>query len=238
MPYFFQKTKKGVMMLRLLKTSVLYGVMALSAYVFADDSKDDKSPIYPGYDLCTSREVEVTDNSGKVVKGVNKATNKFKTTYKNMKIKDESGTLHKYKPVKQIKEVTVKSWSPWKGAFRIPDRDIRYVAVDIIGKQGKKAIVQQLNYEGTDKILIYNDPMESKWKTIPIARITYLEVSGFYISLNGGELFPMNGKLYKKGGFEKIFGNCEAVTSKFSSPKDREFNNFRNHLKVFLESCN
>ena len=225
-------------MLRTIKTSILCGTLIFSSFVFADDEKDDTSPIYPGYDLCASGSVEVTTNSGEVIKGVNKATNKFKTTYKNMKIKDQSGTIHKYKPIKDLKEVTVKSWSVWKGALRRPDRDIRYVTVDIIGKPGKKTMIQQLNYEGTDKIIVYNDPLKSKWKTIPVANITYLSVEGFYISLNGGGLFPIDGKLYKNGGFEKIFGNCEAVTSKFSTPKDRDFRNFRNHLKTFLDSCN
>lgn len=155
-----------------------------------------------------------------------------------MTIKDESGTLHKYKVISDLKEVTVKSWSVWKGSFRRPDRDIRYIAVDIIGKPGKKAMIQQLNYEGTEKILVYNDPSKSKWKTIPVANISYLSVEGFYISLNGGELFPMDGKLYNNGGFEKIFGNCEAVTSKFADSKDRNFKNFPNHLRTFLDSCN
>ncbi|HEX3018801.1 MAG TPA: hypothetical protein VHP36_00800 [Chitinispirillaceae bacterium] len=225
-------------MLRTIKTSVLFGMLALCGYAFADESNDETSPIYPGYDMCRSREVVVTTNSGEVIKGVNKAANKFKTTYKNLKVKDESGTVHKYKPIKNLKEVTVKSWSVWKGALRRPDRDIRYVTIDIIGKPGKKTMVQQLNYEGTDKILIYNDPLKSKWKTIPVVGITYLSVAGFYISLNGGELFPIDSKTYKKGGFEKIFGNCEAVTSKFATPKDREFDNFRNHLRTFLDSCN
>ncbi len=224
-------------MLRTIKTSILCGLLAFSVNIFADDSNDDNSPIYPGYDLCKSRNIEVITNSGEVVKGVNKATNKWKTTYKKMKLKDGSGTPHKYKVIRDLKEVTVKSWSVWKGAFRRPDRDIRYVRVDIIGKPGKKTMVQQLNYEGTDKILVYNDPLRSKWKTIPVANITYLSVDGFYVSLNGGELFPMNNKLYKDGGFEKIFGSCEAVTSRFSTPEDRNFKNFKNHLRTFLDSC-
>lgn len=56
-------------MLRTVKTSLFCGIIALCASVFADDSKEDNSPIYPGYDMCQSSTVEVTTNSGDVIKG-------------------------------------------------------------------------------------------------------------------------------------------------------------------------
>ncbi|MBN1761214.1 MAG: hypothetical protein JW863_23015 [Chitinispirillaceae bacterium] len=223
-------------MVRYLNASLLCGILALSA--FAGDDEEDNSLIYPGYDLTAAKTVEVITASGEVVKGENMAANKFGTSYKNMKVKDEAGTLHKFKLPDDVKEITAKSFSLFKGGFRKPDRDIRYVTVDVIGKSGKKTMVQQLNYEGTDKVLVYNHPGESDWNTIPMTNISYLDVEGFYISLNGGELFEMTDKEYqKKGGFEKAFGSCEAVMQKYPSKKERDFDDFDKHLKTYLDEC-
>ena len=219
-------------MVRTLKASSL----VCSVAVFCAFAGDDKSPIYPGYDLCESSAVEVITASGETIKGNNKAANKFGTSYKNMKVKDEGETIHKFKLPDDVKEITAKSFSVFKGAFRKPDRDIRYVTVDVIGKPGKKTMVQQLNYEGTDKILVYNHPGESQWKTIPMTSISFLDVDAYYISLNGGELFEMTEKQYKKGGFEKLFGSCDEVMQKYP-PKERDFDDFDKHLRTFLDAC-
>ena len=223
-------------MFRTLKASLLCGVVAFSS--FAGDDENDNSPIYPGYDLTSANSVEVITASGETIKGENKAANKFGTSYKNMKVKDEAGTVHQYKLPADVKEITANSFSAFKGgSFRKPDRSMRYVTVDVIGKPGKKTMVQQLNYEGTDKILIYNHPGESEWNTIPFTNISYLDVEGYYISLNGGELFEMTEKLYKKGGFEKLFGSCDAVMKKYPSSKERDFDDFDKHVQTFLSEC-
>jgi hypothetical protein len=220
-------------MIKMVKAALLCGLVATAIY--AED--EDTSLLFDGFDMSGADSVQVITTAGDTISGINKAANKFGSTYKSIKVRDAAGTLHKFKLPADLKQITVYNYSALKGSgsFRKPDGAVIYLTVDYIGKSGKKVVVQQLNYEGTDKILLYNNPDESGWDTYPFTPIQYLEVEGYYISLNGGELFAMTDKEYeKKGGFEKLFGESKEMMAKYPTKKERDFEDFDEHLKMFL----
>jgi hypothetical protein len=217
---------------------LLTSITALTASVaLAFGGDDAPNYIYPGYDMTTAKNVVVTLNDGSVITGENVACNKLGNTYINMKVKDASGKVTKIDIDEQVKEIIVKDFNKLLslGSMHKADREIRYIVIDRLDKPGTKVVCQQLNYDGTDKMIVYNDPEECEWSSIPMTGITYLDVEGYYISVAGAALTEVTKKNYKKELFSKLFGSCQSVNDKFGKKKD--IDDFDEAFTSFITDC-
>jgi hypothetical protein len=187
--------------------------------------------------MTTAKNVVVTLNDGKVITGENVACNKMGNTYINMRVKDASGNVTKIDIDEQVKEIIVKDFNKLLslGSMHKADREIRYIVIDRLDKPGTKVVCQQLNYEGTDKMIVYNDPEECDWSNIPMTNITYLDVEGYYVSIAGAPLVEVIEKNYKKEMFSKLFGSCQSVNDKFGKKKD--IDDFDEAFSTFIKDC-
>ena len=220
-----------------MKTAVkLLSVLAATATT-AFGGDDEPNFIYPGYDMTTAKNVVVTLNDGTVITGENVACNKIANTYLNMKVKDATGKVTTIDLDEQAKEIIVKDFSKMRsiGSIHKADREIRYIVIDRLDKPGTKVVCQQLNYEGTDKMIVYNDPEECEWSSIPMTGITYLDVEGYYVSVAGGALVEVTKKNYKKEMFSKLFDSCQSVKDKFGKKKD--IDDFDEAFTAFITNC-
>lgn len=217
-----------------IASKIVFVLSIPAAIAFAGD---EPNFIYPGYDMTTAKNVVVTLNDGTVITGKNVACNKFGNSYLNMKVEDETGKVTKIDIDEQVKEIIVKDYNKLLsfGSMHKADREIRYIVMDRLDKPGTKVVCQQLNYEGTDKMVIYNDPEESEWKTIPVASITYLSVDGYYVSAANGPLAEVTKKNYKKEMFSKLFDACQSVKDKFGKKKD--IDDFDEAFTLFATDC-
>lgn len=217
-----------------LLTSITIFTTAVSMAFGGDD---EPNYIYPGYDMTTAKNVVVTLNDGTVITGENVACNKLRNTYINMRVKDASGNVTKIDIDEQVKEIIVKDFNKLLslGSMHKADREIRYIVIDRLDKPGTKVVCQQLNYDGTDKMIIYNDPEECDWSNIPMTSITYLDVGGYYVSVAGGALSEVTKKNYKKEMFSKLFGSCQSVNDKFGKKKD--IDDFDKAFTSFITDC-
>jgi hypothetical protein len=217
-----------------LLTSISIFTAAVSMAFGGDD---EPNYIYPGYDMTTAKNVVVTLNDGTVITGENIACNKLRNTYINIRVKDASGKVTKIDIDEQVKEIIVKDFNKLLslGSMHKADREIRYIVIDRLDKPGTKVVCQQLNYDGTDKMIIYNDPEECDWSTIPMTSITYLDVEGYYVSVAGGALAEVTKKNYKKEMFGKLFGSCQSVNDKFG--KKIDIDDFDKAFTSFITDC-
>jgi hypothetical protein len=218
--------------------SLLTSMTILTAAVTISFGGDDEpNYVYPGYDMTTAKNVVVTLNDGTVITGENVACNKIGNTYLNIKVKDASGNVTKIDIDEQAKEIIVKDFNKLLslGSMHKADREIRYIVIDRLDKPGTKVVCQQLNYDGTDKMIIYNDPEECEWSSIPMTGITYLDVEGYYVSVGGAALVEVTKKNYKKEMFSKLFDACQSVKDKFGKKKD--IDDFDEAFTSFIIDC-
>ncbi len=115
------------------------------------------------------------------------------------------------------------------------DREIRYIVVERLDKPGKKIVCQQLNYDATDKMIVYNSPNGSTWKSIPFVGIMYLDIDAYYISLAGAPLIDIIKSNYKNETFAKVFDSCQPVKDKFGTKID--IDDFDQAFTTFATDC-